>query len=464
MDANSFKQLALSTEILSAVEDLGYQQMTPIQAASIPVLLEGHDVIARSQTGSGKTAAFALPILHKLTLHDKTPQALILAPTRELAEQIVQEIRKFSKSLKNIQPLALVGGQSAAAQNKFLELGAQIIIGTPGRTLEFLKNGSLNISDLKTLVLDEADRMLDEGFTEEVSEIIGMLPVQRQTVFFSATFPESIEILSRKYQKNPKIINVLNETSQAPQIEQYVYIAEKPEKIDTLLRILNQHTTGSILIFCRTKLAVAEINELLNKSNVACKELHGDLDQNQRDQTMALFRSASLRVLVATDIAARGIDIDHLELVVNFDLPSSTDIYQHRIGRTGRAGKSGVAVSIADAYELTKVLEIEAAIGKKLIRQELNLKINTTVSQSLQQAKMKTIYISGGKKDKIRAGDVIGMLTAQPGAIAAVDIGKIEIHDTFIYVAVASSHADRALQKIIVGKIKGRKFKASYLK
>ena len=464
MDANSFKQLALSTEILSAVEDLGYQQMTPIQAASIPVLLEGHDVIARSQTGSGKTAAFALPILHKLTLHDKTPQALILAPTRELAEQIVQEIRKFSKSLKNIQPLALVGGQSAAAQNKFLELGAQIIIGTPGRTLEFLKNGSLNISDLKTLVLDEADRMLDEGFTEEVSEIIGMLPAQRQTVFFSATFPESIEILSRKYQKNPKIINVLNETSQAPQIEQYVYIAEKPEKIDTLLRILNQHTTGSILIFCRTKLAVAEINELLNKSNVACKELHGDLDQNQRDQTMALFRSASLRVLVATDIAARGIDIDHLELVVNFDLPSSTDIYQHRIGRTGRAGKSGVAVSIADAYELTKVLEIEAAIGKKLIRQELNLKINTTVSQSLQQAKMKTIYISGGKKDKIRAGDVIGMLTAQPGAIAAVDIGKIEIHDTFIYVAVASSHADRALQKIIVGKIKGRKFKASYLK
>ena len=246
MSAQSFKHLDLSIELLTTIENLGYLQMTPIQAASIPVLLEGHDVIGRSQTGSGKTAAFVLPILHRLSMQNKTPQALILAPTRELAEQITQEIRKFSKGLQQIQTLALVGGQSATAQNKSLELGAQIIVGTPGRTLEFLKNRNLNISNLKTLVLDEADRMLDEGFTEEVSEIIGLLPAKRQTVFFSATYPESIEILSRKFQKNPKIVNAFEESSQALQIEQYIYTAERPEKIDALLRILQQHPASGI--------------------------------------------------------------------------------------------------------------------------------------------------------------------------------------------------------------------------
>ena len=464
MDSNSFKQLKLSQELLAAVQSLGYSQMTPIQAASIPLLLEGHDLVGRSQTGSGKTAAFALPILQKILNKDKTPQALILAPTRELSEQIVQEIRKFSKGLKNIQVMALVGGQSAAAQVKALEAGAQIIVGTPGRTLEFLRNRNFDQSDLKTLVLDEADRMLDEGFTEEVTQIIELLPSARQTVFFSATYPESIEQLSLKYQQNPKTVSVLQEVKSAPLIEQYLYTAEKPEKIDTLMRILQQHPANSVLIFCRTKASVAEINELLLESQVATSALHGDLEQIQRDQTMARFRSGSLRVLVATDVAARGIDIDHLELVINFDLPSTTDIYLHRIGRTGRAGKKGVAVSIADAYEAPKVEELERVIGKPFLRSELNVKGKAVIAKTLQQAKMKMIYISGGRKDKLRPGDIIGALTAQPEAIAADEIGKIELHDSFTYVAVSFAMAGKALQKLTTSKIKGRKFKASYLK
>lgn len=464
MVLNSFDTLKLSPEILAAIKNLGYLQMTPIQAASIPLLLDGHDLVGRSQTGSGKTAAFALPILQKIRKEDKTPQALILAPTRELCEQILQEIRKFSKGLKNIQVMALVGGQSAAAQIKALEMGAQIIVGTPGRTLEFLRNRSFDQTDLKTLVLDEADRMLDEGFTEEVTQIIELLPTARQTVFFSATFPESIEQLSLKYQKNPKTVSVLQEVTSAPMIEQFLYTAEKPEKIDTLMRILQQHTANSVLIFCRTKASVAEIDELLREANVATSALHGDLEQAQRDKTMALFRSGSLRVLVATDVAARGIDIDHLELVVNFDLPSTTDIYLHRIGRTGRAGKKGVAVSIADAYEATKVEELERVIGKPFNRFELNTKGKAVIGKTLQQPKMKMIYISGGRKDKLRPGDIIGTLTSQPNAIPAVDIGKIELHDTFTYVAVSFTVAAKALQKLTSSKIKGHKFKASYIK
>ena len=463
MDSNNFKNLKLSQEILSALDALAYLQMTPIQDASIPLLLEGHDLVGRSQTGSGKTAAFALPILQKINIKDQTPQALILAPTRELCEQILQEIRKFSKGLKHVHVMALVGGQSSTAQIKSLQTGAQIIVGTPGRTLEFLKNKNFDAADLKTLVLDEADRMLDEGFTEEVSQIIDLLPPSRQTVFFSATFPESIEALSQKYQKNPKTVSVLQEKSSVPLIEQFIYSAEKPEKIETLMRILQQHPANSVLIFCRTKAAVAEINELLNQSHVATRALHGDLEQAQRDQTMALFRSGSLRVLVATDVAARGIDVDHLELVINFDMPSSTDIYLHRIGRTGRAGKSGVAVSIADAYEAAKVEELEHVLGKKLNRLELGFKNKTVVAKVLQQSKMKTIYISGGRKDKLRPGDVIGTLTAAPNAIAAADIGKIELQETFTYVAVSFSVAEKALQKLTANKIKGRKFKVSFV-
>lgn len=464
MDQNSFKHLKLSPEILTAIHNLGYSQMTSIQAASVPLLLEGHDLVGRSQTGSGKTAAFALPILQKILKADKTPQALILAPTRELCEQILQEIRKFAKGLKNIQVMALVGGQSSAAQIKSLEAGAQIIVGTPGRTLEFLRARLVDVDDLKTLVLDEADRMLDEGFTEEVTQIIELLPSKRQTVFFSATFPESIEKLSLKYQKNPKTVSVLQEVQSAPSIEQFLYTAEKSEKIDTLMRILQQHPANSVLIFCRTKASVAEINDLLREANVATSALHGDLEQVQRDQTMARFRSGSLRVLVATDVAARGIDIDHLELVINFDLPSTTDIYLHRIGRTGRAGKKGVAISIADAYEATKVEELERVMGKPFNRFELSLKGKAVIGKTLQQPKMKMIYISGGRKDKLRPGDVIGALTSQPNAIEAVDIGKIELHDTFTYVAVSFSVAGKALQKLTSGKIKGRKYKASYLK
>ncbi len=464
MQSNNFTHLALRPELQAAIKQQGYAKMTPIQAASIPFLLEGHDLIGRSQTGTGKTAAFALPILQKINATEKHPQALILAPTRELCEQILQEIKKLSNGLTGVLSMTLVGGQSAPAQINLLNLGAQVIVGTPGRTLEFLNNRNFDSRRLKTLVLDEADRMLDEGFTEEVAQIIDLLPTDRQTVFFSATYPESIELLSRMYQKNPKTVNVLTETNSGPQIKQFIYSGEKAEKIKMLMSILGQHPANSVLIFCRMKVTVDEINDLLNEARVATRAIHGDLEQSQRNQTMTLFRSGSLRVLVATDIAARGIDIDHLELVINFDLPSSPDIYLHRIGRTGRAGKTGIAVSIAEPAETLKVMAIEAAIGESLIRGELNSEKAAAVTNLLQQPKMKTIYISGGRKDKIRAGDIVGALTSAPTVITAADIGKIDLHDTFTYVAVSFEFAEKVLQKLSSSKIKGRKFKVSYVR
>ncbi|MES2770266.1 MAG: ATP-dependent RNA helicase DbpA [Bdellovibrionota bacterium] len=464
MQSHNFIHLALRSELQAAIKQLGYAKMTPIQATSIPLLLEGYDLIGRSQTGTGKTAAFALPILQKINATEKHPQALILAPTRELCEQILQEIKKLSNGLAGVLSMTLVGGQSAAAQMNLLNLGAQVIVGTPGRTLEFLNNRNFDPRRLKTLVLDEADRMLDEGFTEEVAQIIDLLPTDRQTVFFSATYPESIDLLSRTYQKNPKTVSALTETDSGPQIKQFLYSGEKAEKIRMLMNILGQHPANSVLIFCRMKVTVDEINDLLNEAGVATRAIHGDLEQAQRNQTMALFRSGSLRVLVATDIAARGIDIDHLELVINFDLPSSPDVYLHRIGRTGRAGKTGTAVSIAEPAESLKVSAIEAAIGESLIRDELNSEKTTAVTSLLQQPKMKTIYISGGRKDKIRAGDIVGALTSAPTIISATDIGKIDLHDTFTYVAVSFEFAEKVLQKLSSSKIKGRKFKVSYVK
>ena len=454
-----FRCLSLSEDLLSVLAEQNFSEPTPIQAQSIPMLLQGQDLLGQSQTGSGKTLAFALPILQKLEINLRLPQALILCPTRELCDQVVREIRRFGKHHSGLQVLALIGGMALAPQRQALEHGVHVIVGTPGRVLDFLSNDKIPLQDLKTLVLDEADRMLDEGFADEMDAILKMLPQERQTVLFSATLSESIQALSHKYQKNPQSISVAAETGTTLNIEQYVYNAENDQKVAMLIRILQQHPSPCTLIFCRTKASVSEILAKLQGLKVSCDALHGDLEQSDRDRVMALFRNGSLRILVATDVAARGLDIDHLELVINFDLPPSAEIYVHRIGRTGRAGRKGVAVSMANNVEAIKVMEIEKLTKVAMHRETLGFKNQLGLNREFQTANMRTLFISGGRKDKLRPGDILGALTASPNPLTSADIGKIEIHPGHTFLAVKNPLADVALDKLRRGKIKGAKFK-----
>lgn len=454
-----FSSLQISENLLRVIQDLGFTEMTPIQAESIPALLLGKDLIGQSHTGSGKTAAFLIPILQKIQLTENQTQALILCPTRELCDQVLRECRKFSKFIPGLKTISLVGGQPYPPQYQALQNGVHVIVGTPGRTLEHLKDGNLKLQKLNTFVLDEADRMLDEGFQEEMTQILEQLPLKRQTVFFSATFPESILTLSQKFQTDAIQVKIQTEDTSALKIKQYLYEAENPHKIDTLLKILKIHTSLCTLIFCRTKATVDEIGKILSEQKISCTILHGDLEQNERDRATALFRNGSLRILVATDVAARGLDIDTLELVINLDLPASSEIYVHRIGRTGRAGREGVAVSIATAYESEKIIEIENLTGIKMIRQNIPESMNLELGPEFRKTLMKTLQIAAGKNDKLRPGDVLGALTAKPQEILAKDIGKIEILPRYSFVAVTPSLAHTALAKLRNSKIKGKKIK-----
>lgn len=457
---NDFRSLAISQKLLRATQEIGFKEMTPIQAASIPALLAGKDLIAQSQTGSGKTAAFIIPILQKIEVSQLAVQALILCPTRELSDQVLGECRKFSKTFQGFQTLALVGGQPYPPQTRALQKGVQLVVGTPGRTLEHLRNGHLNLGSVQIFVLDEADRMLEEGFSDEINAILKELPKHRQTLFFSATFPDNLEMLSQKYQNSPKRIAICDEPQTPPMIEQYVYESENPQKIETLMKILKNHPSMCTLIFCRTKSTVDEVGKILKKSKVRTEVLHGNLEQKERDRAMSLFRNGSVRILVATDLAARGLDIDSLELVINLDLPSSPEIYVHRVGRTGRAGRKGVAVSVATAYESEKVLEIENATGVAMIRKMLEPTIDLALGPEFEKTLMNTLQVSGGRTDKLRPGDILGALTAEPHPLSASDIGKIQIQDRFSYIAVAPKMTEKALNKLRTTKIKGSRFKA----
>lgn len=371
MNSKSFKFLNLPDSLMRVLKNLNFADMTDIQAACIPAIRAGRDLIAQSKTGSGKTAAFVIPALEKINLAKACPQILILCPTRELCDQVSKECLKFSKYFVNLRAIALAGGQPNPPQVNALLRGVHLIVGTPGRTLEHLRSGHIDVTQLKTLILDEADRLLEEGFAEELKAIIEALPKDRQTLFFSATFPAGMEELSQQYQKNAQRITIKEPENSKGKIVQFIYAAEKPEKLATLNKILKTHPSNCTLIFCRTKLAVNEIGKMLADAKISSRILHADLQQANRDLATTMFRAGKLQVLVATDVAARGLDIARLQLVINFDLPSSADTYIHRIGRTGRAGRNGVAVSIATEYEIPLVVEIEAATGVKMIRQQL---------------------------------------------------------------------------------------------
>ncbi|MBO9665820.1 MAG: ATP-dependent RNA helicase DbpA [Bdellovibrio sp.] len=462
MEQQPFSALTLSPELLTVLEELGLKTMTPIQSQSIPVLLAGKDLIGQSQTGSGKTAAFVLPILNQIDLKLKSLQAVILCPTRELAAQVLTEVRKLGRRHEGLQVIALTGGQPTREQAQALENGVQIAVGTPGRILDLVNRDRIDFNSVKTLVLDEADKMFDMGFAAEIKAVIKEIPQTRQTVFFSATFPESVLDLSRRYQKNPVRV-VIESAPESLQIEEIAYETEDSQKTNTLIRVLQQHQAESCLIFCNTKAAVAELTEGFSQGKVTVASLHGDLEQRDRDRVMAMFKNGSYRILIATDVAARGLDIDNLELVINYDFPLQPETYVHRIGRTGRAGKSGVAVTLIHPEDTLKLLEIENLTNRKFQKPSLGFKNQFGLNPEWRETLMQTLWISGGRKDKIRAGDILGALTGTAG-LKSSSIGKIEVHDKHSFVAISASHTKTAFDRLRDGKIKGQKFQVRILK
>jgi ATP-independent RNA helicase DbpA len=456
-----FATLSLSPALVAVVGELGYQHPTPIQAKGIPLLLAGKDLIGQSKTGSGKTATFSLPILQSLAVERRELQALIICPTRELAAQVGREMRRLGRKHQGLSVLELVGGQPVRPQIDALTRGVHIAVGTPGRLLDHVKRGTLDCANLKTVVLDEADRMLDMGFGADVESILRTLPDTRQTVLFSATFPNKIEAISAAYQRDAVRVTIEDAEDEGATLKQYFLEVLPSEKLAALYWTLERFPHESALLFCNFKATVSELEQALSMSGISVDRLDGDLEQFQRDQVLAKFRNQSTRVLIATDVAGRGIDVQDLELVVNFELPAKTDIYVHRIGRTGRAGKAGVAVSLASKRELSKIQAIEQATGAPVGRLELAAGHETDVRALAVDAKMATVLISGGRKDKVRPGDILGALTGEAGGLDGSDIGRIEIQDRLSYVAIAKRHAPRAVKSINDGRIKGKRFRAS---
>ncbi|MFW9605898.1 MAG: ATP-dependent RNA helicase DbpA [Pseudomonas sp.] len=459
MLSNAFSCLALPHALLSNLDSLGYQHMTPIQAASLPLILEKQDLIAQARTGSGKTCAFALGLLTQLNPRYFGCQALVLCPTRELADQVAREIRQLARNLDNIKVLTLCGGVPFGPQIGSLEHGAHVVVGTPGRIQEHLERGTLRVSGLKCLVLDEADRMLDMGFIDSISAIIEHTPSQRQTLLFSATYPDGINQLAARFLQKPKRVEVESQHSQQ-EIEQHFYEIDASQRLEAVARVLLHFRPESCIAFCQTRQQCDEIAAGLNARKISSLALHGDLQQRERDQVLAMFSNRSCRILVATDVAARGLDIEGIDLVINAELSRDPAIHIHRIGRSGRAGEKGLAVSLVAPNEATRATAIEAQQQTPLAWAELAL-LRVRGEERLLPT-MTTLNISGGRKDKLRPGDIVGALSGE-GGLPGETIGKIVLHDHNAYVAVARERAKEALQRLSTRTIKGRSFKARIL-
>lgn len=451
-----FKILELHDELLSNLDDLGFHTMTPIQALSLPKILEGQDVIAQAKTGSGKTAAFGLGILNKLDVKKFRVQCLVLCPTRELADQVAKEFRTLGRKIHNIKVLTLCGGVAFGPQKGSLEHGAHIVVGTPGRIEEHLRKQNLLLENLETFVLDEADRMLDMGFGDSIAEIIRYLPAKRQNMLFSATYPHNIEELSSKVMVKPQRVEALDQHD-ANTIKQLLcQITDKSKRTEGLVSLLQKYKPNSALVFCNTKQLTEDVALELRNLGFSSRAIHGDLEQRDRENRLVQFSNKSLSILVATDVAARGLDIDSLDLVVNYHLSRDPEVHTHRIGRTGRAGNAGIACSLFHESEQYKIELLEAVLEQSLER---------TVTGSLDpgfrpaQPLMTTLQIDGGKKQKIRPGDILGALTGENG-ITGDAVGKISIFETSAYVAVKRASSKQALDVLNNGKIKGRSFRA----
>ncbi len=460
MDAVSntrdFSTLNLNPALLGNLKDLGYLEMTLVQAESLPCLIEGVDVLARAKTGSGKTAAFGLGLLNKLDASSFNTQALILCPTRELADQVAREIRRLARGIPNIKVLTICGGSPLRSQLASLQRSPHIIVGTPGRILKHLGKQTIDLDGLQTLVLDEADRMLDMGFEDELNAILSHVPPERQTLLFSATYPDAIADISARVQRNPKLIDVTDDEQPALIAQTWCSVTRENRNAE-LLRVLRAWGGELNLVFCNTKIDCADVAAYLKSQGIVALALHGDLDQVQRNQVLVRFSNRSASVLIATDVAARGLDVKDIDAVFNYELPPQADTYIHRIGRTARAGQQGVAVSLVEERELWRLAEIEKALPDAVILQR-GIPDAERGDDKLAP-KMTTLQIGGGRKNKLRPGDLLGALTAD-GGVPGKSVGSIDLFDTSAYVAVENAQVAKALKQLTTRPIKGRKFRA----
>lgn len=459
MSNTPFSTLPLLPVLLDTLQSLGFEQMTPIQERSLPLILQGRDLIAQAKTGSGKTAAFGLGVLQTLNPGKLAPQALVICPTRELADQVTAELRRLARQIPNIRMLTLCGGVPSRPQTEALRNGAHVVVGTPGRIQDHLERGNLDLSALKTLVLDEADRMVDMGFHDDIVAIASHCPPRRQTLLFSATYPENIRNLSARFLYKPAEVKV-EALHDASQIEQIFYEVHPEQRLSAVVTLLEHFRPASTLIFCNTKMRCQEVVEELQSEGIKALALTGDLEQRDRDEILVQFSNQSCAVLVATDVASRGLDIQKLGAVINVDVTKDAEVHVHRVGRSGRGDQKGLALSLCSRDEMRWVHLIEQYQGSAL--KWGNLKTLRPKSGRSLQAPMTTLNIQGGKKDKLRPGDLLGALTGD-GGLSFEQVGKINITDYNAYVALDRRIAKQAFERISNSNIKGRRFRMRFL-
>ena len=519
MEKVKFEELQLSEEVQRAITEMGYEEASPIQTAAIPVLLEGKDVIGQAQTGTGKTAAFSIPAIEKIDTDSREVQVLVLCPTRELAVQVSGEIQKLGKYKRGLATVPIYGGSSYDRQFKALERGVQVVIGTPGRVMDHLERGTLKLDQCKMIILDEADEMLDMGFRDDIETVLSQMPEERQTVFFSATMSKPIMELTKKYQREPQIVKVNHQEMTVSNIEQMYYEVRGPQKKDVLSRVIDMYSLKSAIVFANTKRMVDDIVADLQAKGYFADGLHGDMSQQARQNTLDKFRKGTLEILVATDVAARGIDVDSVEAVVNYDLPADEEYYVHRIGRTGRAGKSGKAftfVSGRDIYKLRDIMRFTKAqikqeripsfedvsevkttvllsqikeviekgnldkyIGRvqRLIDQEeevtsldiaaallkMVMKETKQAEKALESDRVKgtpregytRLFVTMGKKDRLHPRDLVDLIVSS-SSIAPGRVGDIELYDKFSFVEVPNENVQEIVDQLGRTSLYGR--------
>jgi len=519
MELTKFEELDLNHAIIRAVEDMGFEEMSPIQAKAIPIILNGKDVIGQAQTGTGKTAAFGIPLLQSIDPKEKNLQGLVLCPTRELAIQVAEEFRKLGKYMRGIKVLPVYGGQEITKQIRSLKGGIQIIIGTPGRVMDHMRRRTIKFDHIRMVILDEADEMLNMGFREDIETILSQIPEERQTIMFSATMPKPILEIARTYQNNPELIKVIKKELTVPKIEQYYYEVSPRNKEEVLCRLLDIYNPKLSLVFCNTKKQVDELTAALQGRGYFAEGLHGDMKQQQRDRVMHSFRNGKTDILVATDVAARGIDVDDVEAVFNYDVPQDDEYYVHRIGRTGRAGREGRAFTLVVGREVFKLKDIQrycktkiklqpipsiddvtAVKAEKILEKVKNIienedlakmvglieeKINDNGITALDIASaflkmamgddsnqdvdkedeyfgdtgakegMVRLFINLGKKQNIRPGDILGAIAGETGMPGKL-IGTIDMYDKYTFVEVPREYASEVIDVMKMAKIKGK--------
>ncbi len=519
MEKLKFEELEINPSIIRAVEAMGFEEMSPIQAKAIPIVLQGRDIVGQAQTGTGKTAAFGIPLLQKVDVKNKSLQAIVLCPTRELAIQVADEVRKLAQFMHGIKVLPVYGGQEISKQIRSLKSGVQIIIGTPGRVMDHMRRKTVRFDNVNMVILDEADEMLNMGFREDIETILSQVPEERQTVLFSATMPGPILEIARTYQNNAEMIRVVKKELTVPKIEQYYYEVSPKNKEDVLSRLLDMYNPKLSLVFCNTKKQVDELTTALQGRGYFAEGLHGDLKQQQRDRVMHSFRSGRTEILVATDVAARGIDVDDVEAVFNYDVPQDDEYYVHRIGRTGRAGREGRAFTLVVGREVFKLkdimrycktkikaqpipsindvtavkaekvldklksiienedlskmvnlieervndeeytsLDIAAAFLKMYIGEDLGKEEDSLLEDfgdTGAEAGMVRLFINLGKKQNVRPGDILGAIAGETGMPGKL-IGSIDMYDKYTFVEVPREYASDVIQVMKSAKIKGK--------